>query len=309
MPENKKPKDKIRVGILRGGAGDNYYSSLQNGADLILHILENMSHKYKVFDILVDKNNSWHLNGLPIEPHALLYKVDIVWNLAHPSFSNILDSFSVKVVGVPPFFSLFLNSRDKFQETLKPLQVNIPRYILLPLYQKDFDGSKDEYINKKAKEVFNKFPAPWIVRSFVSDPNIPVHIAKTFTELIWALEDCLDHEKSILIEEFIVGKNVAAHSVLGFRDQDVYIFPFGKHSPEEKEKITKIIRNLHTHLGIKHYLKSDFIIHSKRGIFLSNMELDPILKKDSHFCQACESVGTKMHLVIEHIIDNALNSI
>ena len=57
-----------RVGILRGGplprrnelwpreggTGNDYYSSLEKGGEIISHIFENLGEKYKTFDILVD---------------------------------------------------------------------------------------------------------------------------------------------------------------------------------------------------------------------------------------------------------------
>ena len=60
MPEIKEKKTK-RVGILRGGAGKNYLSSLKKGGEIILHISENLSDKYKPVDILVDKDYIWHI--------------------------------------------------------------------------------------------------------------------------------------------------------------------------------------------------------------------------------------------------------
>ena len=47
---------KKRIGILRGGTGKYYASSLKKGGEIIFHISENLADKYKVFDILVDKD-------------------------------------------------------------------------------------------------------------------------------------------------------------------------------------------------------------------------------------------------------------
>lgn len=306
MQEDKIEKDKIRVGILRGGVGDHYDFSLKHGADFILFFLENLSHKYKAFDILVDKENAWHLNGLPIHPEKLLYKVDVVWNLADEKYSNILESFSIPHIGTPSFSSLFLDNREKLKEVLKNINIHMPRYVVLPFYQKDFDGEEDIYIYKKAKEVFNKFPAPWMVRSFARDKDMGVHLAQNFPELLEAIKDGVQHKQSILVEEFILGKNFSTHSVSGFRKQDVYVFPQDKGNTDEKDKIHNLVKTLHNHIGVKNYLNSNLILHPKRGVFLSSLEFNPILEKGSHFYQACESVGAKMHHVIEHMIDKAL---
>jgi D-alanine-D-alanine ligase len=304
-------KNKIkRVGILRGGTGGHYTSSLKKGGEIISHIFENLSDKYKIIDILIDKDYIWHLNGWPINPGDLVHKVDVIWNTSHPSFSNILDSLSIPNIGTPFFSSALENSKDMLREHMKQIGMPMPRSIILPVYQKDFDGARNKYAIKKAKEVFEKFSAPWVVKSFTPDSNMGIHLAKTFPELVGAIEDGVRHEKSILIEEFIAGKITSIHSVPQFRNEEIYIFPlgnsFGIFSADEKEKLTALAKDLHKHVGAKHYLKSDFVLSPRGKIYLLGIESTPDLKKDSHFSQACESVGAKTHQVIEHMLEQAL---
>ena len=146
------------------------------------------------------------------------------------------------------------------------------------------------------------------MKSFTPDANMGIHLAKTFNELVAGIEDGAKHEKSILVEEFISGKVASIHSVPDFRGEEIYIFPpvnvFGNFSFEEKEKLISLAKDLHHHLGIKHYLKSDFIFNPRGKILLLDFEFTPNLKPYSHFSQACESVGAKTHDVIEHILEN-----
>ncbi|OGI70893.1 hypothetical protein A3B84_01345 [Candidatus Nomurabacteria bacterium RIFCSPHIGHO2_02_FULL_35_13] len=327
--ENKRKKDKIRVGILRGGAGKHYESSLQKGGDIISHIFENLSDKYKIVDILIDKKGDWHINGMPISPADLMRKIDVAWNTSqHPNLSITLDNLSIPSVENGSFLGALENSSDMLKAHIKSIGVQMPRSIVLPLYQKDFsaqggsasggDGSINEYSIKKAKEILNKFPAPWIVRSYTPDSNEGIHLAKTFPELISAIEDVVAHEKSVLVEEFISGKIASVHSMPKFRGKDFYTFPLGNtfgnslrlgeigFSSLEKEKLINLAKELHRHIGAKHYLKSDFVLHPQRGFFLTGVDFSPDLRKDSHFYQSCEFVGVKMHHVIEHILDRAL---
>lgn len=310
------PKDKVRVGILRGGIGEDYTESLRDGGDYISHILENLSDTYTPVDILVDRDGLWHAKGMPILPVDLVHKVDLVWNLSHPSFSNILESFSVPHIGVPPFSSFVKNSRAMLEEHMKAIGVKMPRHIVFPAYQKDFDGEVNIYATKKAKAVFEKFSSPWIVKSLVPSVDSGIHVAKTFPQLIDAIADMVKHNKSILVEELIDGPTASTHSIKGFRDQDIYVFPVSdlsehypqKFSPGEKEKLINIAKDLHNHLGARHYLKSDFVVHSRRGIFLTGVSFLPDLTPDSHFDHSVLSVGAKMHNIIEHILENALSN-
>lgn len=274
---------KKRVGILRGGAGDHYASSLKKGGEIILYISENLADKYKALDILIDKDGIWHLSGISISPSDLMHKVDIVWNISHPSYSNILESLSIPNVGVNSFSHVLENSKEMLREHIKKIGVDMPKSIVFP---------------KNAKEVFEKFGSPWIVKNYNE-----VRVVKTFNELA----EIINSSHDLIVEEFITGKIASVHSVPKFRNQEIYTFPlgntFGNFSFLEKEKLTDLAKDLHNHLGAKHYLKSDFVLNPKGKIYLLNIELNPNLKPDSHFSQVCESVGAKMHHIIEHILE------
>jgi D-alanine-D-alanine ligase-like ATP-grasp enzyme len=298
--------DKKRVGILRGGTGDYYETSLKEGGQVISHILD-LSEKWKPVDILIDKEGIWHASGIPIRPSDLADKVDIVWNASHPSFSNILKNLSVPNVGVSLFSFALGNNRTVLENHMKKFGVNMPRHLVIPLYQEDFDGPIEKYVLKKAKMVFEKFASPWIIKSFTSDLTMGVHMAKTFVELTDAIIDCIKHKKSILVEELIAGKEATMHSVTGFRGEDIYTFLPGNFSLSEKEKLTSLTKDIHNHLGVSNYLKADFIISPAGDIYLTNVEFSPNLEEESHFCQSCESVGTKAHEVVEHMLENALS--
>ena len=299
-----------KVGIIRGGAGKNYASSLKKGGEIISHITESLGDKYKTIDILVDKDYIWYFNGVPINPGDLFNKVDVVWNTSHPSLSNIVQSLSIPNIGVSSFAHSLENSKDMLRQHMAQIGVPMPRSIILSVYQKDFDGPRERYAIKKAKEVHEKFGGPWIVKSFTEDSNMGIHLAKTFNELVGAIEDGVLHDKSILVEEFIAGKVASVHSVPGFRGENVYTFPFGNSfgtfSTDEKEKLATLVKTLHTHIGAGHYLKSDFILTPRGRIYLLQIESHPDLKPDSHFSQSAELAGAKMHDIIEHILERAL---
>jgi len=305
----EKEKKKIKkVGILRGMAGDQYESSLKRGGQLISHILENLKNKYKPVDIFVDRNYIWHYNGVPVNPGDLVRKVDVVWNTSHPSLSNVLESLSIPSVGVSNFSSMLEKNREMLREHAKKIGVNMSRHILIPLYQKDFDGPKDKFIIKKAKEIFEKFGAPWIVKSLTPDISMGVHLAKNYSELIGAIADGVNHKKSILVEEFIIGQSASFHSVPSFRGEDIYVFFPKSLVSAEKEKISGTVKDLHNHVDAKHYLKSDWVLHPRGNLFLTGIDLHPNFNKESHLEKSCASVGADMHHLVEHILENALDS-
>ncbi len=305
----EKDKNKKRIGVIRGGEGRNYHRSLKRGGEIISHIFENLGEKYSVHDILIDKAGIWHFRGLPITPAELMQKVDVVLNTAHPGAGVVLDNLSIPNITRSHFSMALEGNRNLLKEHLKDTEIKIPRHLVLPLYQKDFDGPVSEYAMKKAKEVFEKFSGPWIVRSYSEDANMGVHLAKTFPELADAIEDGVKHKDSILVEEFIIGKAASVHSLANFRGEDVYTFPLASASSgltaAEKNKFETLAKILHKHIGVTHYLKSDFILTSRGKMYLTEIETLPDVRADSHFAQACESVGAKMDHVIEHILNQA----
>ena len=301
---------KKRIGILRGGTGEHYTKSLQKGGEIISYITDNLGNKFQVFDIFVDKDHVWHFKGIPVSPSDLVNKVDVVWNTSHPSFSNILNSLSIPNIGTGFFSSALENSREMLKEHISKIGIIMPRHIVLPVYKEDIDGPIELYAVQKAKEIHGKFPAPWIVKSFAPNSNMAIHLAKTFPELVSAIEDGVKNGTSILIEEFITGKVASVHSVPGFRGEDIYTFPlgnsFGIFSGEEKEKLASLVKDLHKHIDAKHYLKSDFVVSPRGRVFLLQIETSPDLKTNSHFSQVCEMVGAEMHHVVEHILNSAI---
>ncbi|MEK7175269.1 MAG: hypothetical protein AAB693_00485 [Patescibacteria group bacterium] len=271
--------NKKNIGILRGGQGDNYENSIKQGGDLILHLFENFSEKIQVHDILVDQSPSltppytyiWHINGLPIIPADLFKKVDLIWNLAHPSLSQILKDFSVPSISGGIFSGNSNESRENLKYHMKNIGVNMPRHVLLPAYcfqgqtlkksqRSDLGNSltPQEYAFEKARQIFEKFGAPWIIHlspALNPTPTLPegegvnlisrdagIYVAKTFVELVNGIKDGISHKQSILIEELISGKNISTHAVSNFRNQGTYIFPFHtslalhKEAPEDLEK-------------------------------------------------------------------------
>ncbi|MFA6257560.1 MAG: hypothetical protein WC671_00935 [Candidatus Paceibacterota bacterium] len=277
---------KKRVGVLRGGAGKNYLSSIKNGGDIILHISEKLGDKYKVVDILVDKDYIWHLSGIPINTSDLVNKVDVVWNTTHSSFSSILDSLDIPNVRISSFYSKLKNNRELLREHMKQIGLNTPRFVIAP---------------KNAEVVFKKFGSPWIIKN-----SNEIKIIKTFNELAKNITGSDD----LIVEEFIAGKVVSVHSVRKFRGEEIYVFPLGNSfssfSFEEKEKIFTLVKDLNIYIGGMHYLKIDFILNPHGKVYLLQIDEMPDLNSDSHFSQVCEYVGAKPHHVIEHILEQVL---
>ena len=307
----------IKVGVLRGGTGEDYFDSLEKGGQVISYIQEHFTNSFQPVDILIDREGIWHHRGLPVLPADLKNKIDVIWHAGLGTDKNILESLSIPHIAPPRFASSVGGERSMLAEHMKMIGVQMPQHIVLTAYTPEFDGPIDRYATKKAMQVFEKFSSPWIVKSFTSDVSLGIHIAKTFPELTEAILEFAKSGKSILVEELIAGKKASVHSLAHFRGEPLYSFPPVEHrmdgvvapgnfSQSEKEKVLALAKTIFTHLGAEHYMQADFIIHPNRGVIFTSGVFTPHLAADSHLFSSADAVGATPAHIFEHIINNAL---
>lgn len=292
------------LGVLRGGH-DKYEESLREGGEALSFISEHLSDEYKPVDILIDKSGVWHMGGVPIQPASLMHKIDTAWNTGHHSFTQILRNFSIPTLAEPLSFQIMRNSREMLKEHMQKIGIKLPRHFIIPKYQPDIDGPVVEFAYQKAGEVFQKFGAPWVIRSYPPQKDMGVHVATTFKALIHGILDAVIHESSIEIEEMISDRTAEIHSISGFRNEDVYTLSVSGLNKEEKEKIKDLAKNLHTHLEAPHYLYAKVYLHPKRGVFLSHARFMPELHSGASIHKAGELIGIKTKHIMSHILGRA----
>lgn len=307
---------KVRVGILRGGSGNNYETSLREGNKILSYINSTLPNKCKAYDIFVDKEGVWHIQGVPILPMDLIHKVEVIWDTTVPALSQVLEGH-IPLYKIPHFANSMANSKALLREHMKSIGVKVINSVVIPAYQEDFDGPKENYAVKKAKEVWQKFPSPWLVKSFNKDPNVGIHIAKTFPELINAIEDMMQHNETILVEELIEGRRGGLHLISGFRNKEFYSFPPyefkgenilapGNFSHTEKESLYVLSENIYNHLGSNMYLHFNFVLNKNKGVYITDIHLAPDFTEKSHLFISCENIGIKPESVFEHILESSL---
>jgi len=290
-----------RVGILRGGR-ENYDISIWEGGNLIAHLMEALPHKWKPVDILVDRGGAWHLAGVPVTPAALSHRVDLVWNIAHQNLSRSLAQFSIPEIGMPENLSYL--TPEIWRREAEELGLKVPRRMILSTY---LEGERRRYAITKAKEVHERMGPPWVVGS-LAPSQMGVHarpterlqsfgrVANTFPELVDAIEDGASHGETIVAEELIPGERQESHTVSRYRGEDPYAFP-GSYAD--------LARELHKHLGARHYLQSEFTAHPRMGTYLTALHFTPDLRKDSNFRKLCERVGVRPSEIVEHILEQS----
>lgn len=287
-----------RVGIIRHIENKNLEKINQ-----LFDIFQNeLNNKYKLVDILIDENNTWHSLGIPILPMDLYHQVDFIWNENDPHIMQTLSHIGIPHFSKNPFHNILENNKNNLQKYLGNLNINTPRNFIIPPYQKDFDQDLSTYVMQKSKEVWNKFSPPYTLHTS-SENNVATFVVKTFPELYERMYKLLAKGDNVLVEEIILGEKNTLHFLPHFRNQEYYSLYAPSLKNDIKNHLLEIGKTLINDLGIKYYLKIEFIVKGNK-VYVENIKTsldlnDPYLK--AHF----DSFGIQNRDIIEHIFKNA----
>jgi D-alanine-D-alanine ligase len=322
---------KIRVGILRGGPSSEYQVSLNSGAGVLKALRENYDDRYHPRDIFIDKRGVWHMEGLEVAPHDVLHRVDVVFNALHGTYGedgkvqHLLESHQIPFTG-----SGSMGSAVGMNKALTK-RLFMDHGIKTPLARLVMSADVRDNLIGVTKEVFGMCMMPAVIKPVSSGSSVGVSIAQTMNQVAEALLLASNEGEEILIEEFISGVEATCGVIEGFRNHGVYALPpieirphtgffdysakyHGKSqeivpstfSPEVKRKLEELARTIHSAMGLRHYSRSDFIVHPKRGIYALEVNTLPGLTEESLVPKALKAVGSDLHEFADHIIQLAL---
>lgn len=317
---------KIRVGVIRGGPSNEYDVSLKTGAT----VLNNLPEKYHVRDILIDRSGVWYMNGLPVTPHETLTHIDVAFNALHGNYGedgkiqHIFESHGIPFTGSGSFASALGMNKYLSKEIYKKEKIKTPQSKLIESLAE---------VSKEAHKIFRAFPLPVVIKPISSGSSVGVTIVKDFSSFEKAVRDAFEHSEAVLVEEFIKGREATCGVIDNFRDQKHYALPPieirphgdtffdyaakyqgksdeivpGNFSGAEKRELEALAIAAHKALGLRHYSRSDFIIHPKRGIFILETNTLPGLAQESLMPKALKAVGASISHFLDHIVQLAIS--
>ncbi len=324
---------KKKVGVLRGGPSAEYEVSLKTGKSVIdnLSARADLADKYEVLDIFIDKECVWHYQGAPIKPEKLFKKVDVVFNALHGAYGEdgtvqkLLDYFNMPYTGSTALASAVGMNKVLSKKVFKNYNLKTPLHTTV--------SKKDDLLTEITK-LFKTFPMPAVVKPVNGGSSVGTAIARTMTDLETAVADALKYSNQALVEEFIAGKEATCGVVDNFRGEEVYsllpveiqkpadstFFDFhakysgqsleicpGNFTADEKKIIQDMAREAHKALGLRHYSRSDFIIHPRRGIYILETNTLPGLTGESLLPKSLKAVGCSLPDFLDHLLKLALN--
>lgn len=320
---------KTRVAVLRGGPSSEYHVSLKTGAT----VLANLPESYFGLDVFIDREGAWHSKGRKESPSKILDKVDVVWNGLHGEYGedggvqHVLEMHGVPFTGSRRFPSALSQSKILAKRIAQHFGIKTPESLILR-------REEISSIEKIAGELYRTFPQPSVIKPASKGSSIGVSVVTTPEEVLLGLTAVFAISDTALIEECIQGKEAHCGVIEGYRGEEHYslipvevvlppesrFFDFntkygkevlhkcpGGFSVEEKLELKKLAVDIHKLFGLRHYSRSEFMVHPKRGIFFLEADSLPDLHAEiSPFLLSLESVGSSVPYFLDHVLTLAL---
>ncbi|TSC85163.1 MAG: D-alanine-D-alanine ligase [Parcubacteria group bacterium Gr01-1014_17] len=319
--------EKIRVAVLRGGPSSEYEVSLKTGAAALAHIPR---ERFEPFDVFIDRAGVWYENGLARRPEVILRNAGVAFNALHGEWGEdggvqeILDAFGARYTGSGRFASRLAMQKSFAKSVLEKYGVKTPVWRVL--YRGDTVGDS-------AVALHRSFPQPSVIKPVGLGSSVGVSIVRTVQEIADALERAFAVSDTALVEEYIVGKEATVGVVEGFRGQELYsLLPIeivpaegsqffdydakyggqsqeicpGRFTAEESAELQKVAAHVHRTLGLRHYSRSDFILHQRRGMYFLEVNTLPGLTPESLLPKSLTAVGSSLSEFLEHVLDLAV---
>lgn len=320
-------RSKIRVGVLRGGPSQEHAVSIKTGA----HVLKNLPENCVPVDIYIDKAGVWHVGGVAMPLSKVLRKVDVIFNATHGAFGEdgklqkILDTFGMPYSGSGHLASILAMHKGHSKKFLKDHGIKSPYHKIL---------NKDWSDKQTLHELWRTIPNPSVVKPVGLGSSLGVTLVKNFTELESALTKAFTVSDTILVEEYIAGREATCGVIDSFRGEEAYsllpvelVLPVdakffdydakyagkskaihpGRFSAIEKHEIQTMARRIHKALGLRHYSRSDFIVSPTRGVYFLEVNTLPALTADSPYVESLSEVGLTTSQFLDHVLKLAVS--
>jgi D-alanine-D-alanine ligase len=176
-------------------------------------------------------------------------------------------------------------------------------------------------------EVFN---GPFVIKPVNGGSSVGTKIARNLLELESFLEQVFGVFDAVIIEKYIAGREATVGVLNNFRQQSTYVLPAveivpqssffdydakysgttdeicpGRFSDLEKKQLVEAAQIVHTHLGLQHYSRSDFIV-TPDAIYFLEVNTLPGLTAGSLFPKALAAVAISMPDFLRHVLNESM---
>lgn len=318
---------RIRIGVLRGGPSPEYEVSLATGAAVLEVLRERLADKYIPIDVFVDRGGVCHIDGTPIDLEDLVRKVDVIFNALHGAYGedgkiqHFLESHGIPFTGSGSLGSSLGMNKILTKKVFKDHGIKSPYW--KELLSQDIAEDAGAVV----KKLFHSFLLPAVIKPASGGSSVGTSVVRAYTDLEVALREAAKHGDSVIIEEYIPGIEATCGILQDFRGESLYVLPPVeiRHSrqlydyeakrksmadiiapapfaEQHKRDVSDMARKIHEVLGLRHYSRSDFIIHPRRGIYALEVNTLPGLESRSPLVLSLGSVGSGLDELVHHLI-------
>jgi D-alanine--D-alanine ligase len=320
---------RTTVGVLRGGTSSEYDLSLKTGATMLENLPE---ERYDVRDIFIDRSGMWHRRGMPTDPARALSQVDVVLNALHGgvgengSVQRILERAGIPYAGARAHAAALSYNKSLARETLRAAGVRMPEAI-------GFTLSDEIPTAQMARDVFARFGPPYVLKPSAEGGGHGIVIAPTIVDLPIMLADLLETFGSVIVEQFVQGRESVVALIDDFRGEELYalpplrvvlpegerilhtgaretarLMPQSDFSHTEKQDLMAIARAAHRALSMSHFSRADIMVTARGVPYLLEVNATPKLYPGAALPGMLESVGSSVREFLEHQIELARRS-
>lgn len=317
-----------RVAVLRGGPSEEYGVSMETGLG-VLSALNALGYHHK--DIVITKNGDWLDGGFVKPPESALEGIDVVFVALHGTYGEdgqvqrVLERRMIPFTGTRSLSSAIAFNKELTKRTL------LPNNILMPKYRR---VSRADNVNlDDLVPVLNaELGEELFLKPVASGSSLGARYIPSKAVLRMALEEALERYDSVLVEEYIRGREATVGVLSGFRNETTYVLPTievippygeplfsyehkysgkaveeipGRFSYPEKAKLAETASLVHDVIGCKHYSRSDFIVRNGEIYFLEINTL-PGLTSQSLYPKAAAAVGLSYNDLVKHLVETAV---
>lgn len=319
---------KAHVAVLRGGPSHTYDLSIRTGNEYLTHLdtLGVVAH-----DIFIDKQGVWYRRGLPVPTHIALEGIDTVLNTLSGEYAEdgqlrqCINQFDIPMPGSSVFAShvAFDKVRTRY---------NIPKIsgIHMPQSKVFYAIDFKDHVEQAIDELFHSFGPPYVLKPLRGSASVSTVLAYTIPDALEALSLAFIAWDAVIIEEYIRGTEITAGVLRGMRDTELYALPAVEirlatqhavhdydtkfnHSAEyicpttlsydTKQAIEAAAKEIHNHLELGSYSRSDFKVHPSGRVYFLETNTEPEITAASPFGVSLDAVGISMPQLLEHFIE------
>ncbi|MHB1163092.1 MAG: D-alanine--D-alanine ligase family protein [Minisyncoccota bacterium] len=313
------------VGVLRGGPSREHDVSLKSGAAILANLPE---EHFLARDIYIDRSGEWYDRGRATTPERVLRQVDAVLIGLHGGYGEdgevqkLLERFGVPYAGADSFGSYL--AMHKLMSKVHAREAGL----FTPEFRHVEQGADTEAI---AYEIIRTLHQPVVVKPVGWGSSIGVSVVGGYAPVLAALNELFVlGAPSILVEEYIHGREATLGVVEGLRGEELYALPAIEIIPAEgsffsydakysgatrevcpanfsrviTEDLQRSARVMHRALALRDYSRSDFIV-APTGIYYLETNTLPGLTKESLLPRSLAAVGIPFPDFLSHLVNLA----